>query len=488
MAVKPKAIQLINLLDTNELNLLKQSLVSDKRLRLLLLTENILNLKNNDFGEQEKMFLYQKLFKEEYTSEKDYSLRNEFRLLSQQIERLLVGEQIKEEVENNDTSFHYYLLKSLQGRKALKLFQKEYSGIYNKAIEHQDYYAAHNITGLNFINFTQFLNVNNKDLPYVEKLNELKLNHLSCFYLTAFRQHQIDQQFLQSSLSPFSTENSSIEKKVQIDFEPFETNYSDYLFLKAKSYVEIPVNRVKTLEHCLALSEKYFKKNKPLFEKEVKFCLAALAKNYALLSDFPKANNYYELFLKKCQDSTAIERLATLVDYIANLINLEQIDMAISVLKENALEMEHVPRLRLWQQCLEIACYSFSEDPIMLNKKLPKNYTDYNLQTRYFFRFYFAILANLEQRNEAAYREMENLRHLTANRPEGTSIHPIVKFFHRYFYLLHFNPNQDKNFSGNLQRLATDMQELTLTALPETRSYLPFLWLKRKLSLDLEKS
>lgn len=481
MATRPKASQLLNLLNNNELSLLKQRLVSDKRLRLLLLTENLLKSKNINFDEQERGELYQKLFKQQYTSEKDYLLRNEFRLLSTQVEKLLVREQIREEVEKNDTSYHYYLLRSLQERKALKLFQKEYAGTYDKAIEHQDYYAAHNITGLNFINFTQFLNVKEKDLPYIEKLSELKLNHLSCFYLTAFRQHQVDQQYVHNSLHPFSTERSSLEKKVAIDFEPFETDYSDYLFLKAKSYMETPENRIKTLEKCLHLANQYFSKNKILFEEEIKFCLAALAKGHSLLTEFQKSNTYYELFFEKCQEPTEIERLATLVDYITNLINLGQVEKALLILEENGLFMDSVPRLKLWQQCLDLACYSFLENPLALREKLPNTYTEYNLQTRYFFRFYFGILAYLEQRPEAAYREMENLRHLTSNRPEGQSIHPIVNFFHRYFYALHFNPNQDKSYEKNMQKLAEDIQEFSKTALPEIRSYLPFLWLKRKL-------
>lgn len=481
MANNPKAIQLLNLLGNNELDLLKNRLVSDKKLRLLLLVENLLKLKSNTFGEKDKQFLHQKLFEEPYKAEKGYLLRNEFRLLSQQIERLLVREQIREEIEKNDTSFHFYLLRSLQERKALKLFQKEYNGTYDKAIQHQDYYAAHNITGLNFINFTQFLNIKDRDIPYVQKLNELKLNHLSCFYLTAFRQHQIDEQYFLHSLFPFSTEISSVEKKVAIDFEPFETDYSDYLFQKAKSYVEVPSLRIKTLEKCLTLAEQHFTKNQSLFEKEVKFCLSTLAKNHSLLTSFQQANHYYELFFEKCKDPTATDRLAVLVDYITNLINLKQEEKAMRVLEENGSLMATIPRLQLWTQCLEVAGHAFLADTEKLSSAIPKTYTNYNLQTRYFFRFYFAILAHSEQRKEAAYREIENLRHLTANRSEGQPIHPIVNFFHRYFYTLHFHLPQDKTYAKNLQNLAVDIQEFTEIALPELRSYLPFLWLKRQL-------
>ena len=483
MPVTPKAIQLLNILTDKEVRELKTNLVSDKKLRALIITETILKQKNTAFGVQEKNFLYQKLFEEEYSSEKDYLLRNEFRLLSKQIEHLLVQEAIKEEIKNNETSFHYYLLKSLQDRKALPLFQKEYNDTYDKALEHKDYYAAHNITGLNFINFTQFLNIKEKDLPYIEKLQELKLNHLSCFYLAAFRQHQIDQQYLQHSLFPFSTEQSSIEKKVEVNFEPFETDYSDYLFLKAKTYIEPPNIRIKTLAKCLQLAEQYFIKNENLFEKEVKFCLSAIAKTYVLLTDYEQANTFFDRFFEKFIELDNLERLATLVEYIANLINLNHIPQAIEILEENAVLMKSIPRLKLWHQVLKTACCAFMEDTNALSTALPVSYMEYDLPTKYFFRFYLAILAYLEGRIEDAFREIDNLRHLTAKKKNMEGIHSIVNFFHRYFYTLDKYSHEADKHLKNLQKLDKDIAEYAQTALPEFRSYLPFLWLIRKIKI-----
>lgn len=481
MASIPKAIQLFNLLDVSELVELKRELVNHKRLRLLVLSENILKLKPLTFGEKEKKSLFKKLFEEVYTPKKDYLLRNEFRLFTQHIEQILVQGAIKKEVEKNDTSFHYYLLKTLQEKKALQLFKKEYSDTYEKAVEHEDYYAAHNITGLNFVNFTQFLNLKDKDLPYVEKLNELKLHHLSCYYLTEFRQTQIDEQFIYNSLFPFSSEGNHLEKQVAVDFKPFETDYSDYLFLKAKSYLDAPSDRVVTLKKCLTLAEHHLIKNETLFEKEVKFCLATLAKTHILLSEFDDANHYYKLFFERETDKESVERLTVLGYFIANLINQNCIQQAIIVLEENSTYMEKIPRLALWQQCLKIACYAFEENVPKIEESLPKTFTDYNLRTKYFFRFYYAIHANLENRLEAAYREIENLRHQTANKEGITNLHEVVNFFLRYFYTLQHYPKKEKKSTQNLQNLALDMQAFSIAALPETRSYFPFLWLKRKL-------
>ena len=95
-------------------------------------------------------------------------------------------------------------------------------------------------------------------------------------------------------------------------------------------------------------------------------------------------------------------------------------DEAIILSEENTAFMNAIPRLTLLCQCLQIACYAFMGDIEKLTITLPETFTAYNVQTKYFFRFYFAIHAFYENRLEHAYRELENLRHLTSDKKEVT--------------------------------------------------------------------
>ena len=87
-----KLYTIIDSLKGNQLNLLEKSLKDDKRKSLYLLFQL---LKKSGTLNIDREALFYKLFKKKYTTENDYVLRNEMRLLVEKIESILIKEQLE---------------------------------------------------------------------------------------------------------------------------------------------------------------------------------------------------------------------------------------------------------------------------------------------------------------------------------------------------------------------------------------------------------
>jgi hypothetical protein len=459
---------------------LKRAAIHQKKIRSVIILEVLWETRHNDYSDELRGELFLKLFSEPYNSKKDYLLRNEFRLLSQQIENLLVERELKAEVTSNQNAYNYYLLRALQNRKAIDLFQKEFQDSYDHALDHSDYYAAHNITGLNFVNYSQFLNLKEKDLKYVFKLNDLRLTHLSCYYLTAFRKHQIDTEYVRSLFYPFSLNERSRNKEVKINFNTYENDYSGYLYLKAQSFLVPNDQRVKILEKCLA-----FVRSQPLessvLRTELKFCLSYLANCYSLLDNNDKAADYYAEFFDLPMDDADPQRLAVLSDYIARLIRMHSYQEALDLILSNSDHFKDIEKLATRFLCLEIACNAFLKKPNKLLALLPVSFGDFNKQVKHFFKLYYSIQSYLKRSLDQSLRETENLKNsLRRDKPEF-DVSDILKFFHRFYYILSTHEGDVENVQRYLIPLLDDVNDYNATAPPEYRSYLPFMWLKQEL-------
>lgn len=116
-----------------------------------------------------------------------------------------------------------------------------------------------------------------------------------------------------------------------------------------------------------------------------------------------------------------------------------------------------------------------------LFEQLPQQFGEYNHQNKTFFRFYFAIHAYLENRLEGAHRETQNLSDALRSNKQEFNVLPIAKFFTRFFNLqLKFMPDNGKRLD-HLTKLYQEITNYSTNTLPEYRSYLPFIWLKREL-------
>ena len=87
-----KTAQLIKQLCPTDIREIKKLMVECDKKRLVVLLDEISNNEN-----ESKEYLFKKVFKKQYTENKDYLLRNELRLLNEVIEDFIVTQEIKKD-------------------------------------------------------------------------------------------------------------------------------------------------------------------------------------------------------------------------------------------------------------------------------------------------------------------------------------------------------------------------------------------------------
>jgi hypothetical protein len=481
----PKAIKLLNSLSDSELEDITQILSKKKRDRSRKLLKCLLPYCGPEFSGLKKEAVYQAVFGEAYSPEKDYLLRDQFRKLVAEIEDMLIRNEILKEAEANVNSRDFYLLSALQEKNLTDLFEFEYKEAYQRAMDHLNYYAAHSICGLNLSQYLVFREANRKNLGYARKINMLQLTHLSSYYLTAFRKNQVNNSWLESMENPFSLVRTQPNEDVEVNFNAFEDDFSVYLFLKAKSFL-VPFNdRAEILKVCLAHLEEHLPQSL-LFLEEQAFCLANLAKVYSLKGDLLESETYFQQFFRLPLKEDDPYRMNIMFDYFEFLILQKKYKEASNLLDQHEAAFQGIEKLRNRFMGLKIACYAFLREPEELREALPINFSVYDGMTKYFLRFYYGILSYLRSDFEDAYREIDNFLNSIRNRELEFDIKIIVQFYQRFFYLKRAQGTDSGKQAVYFQKLAADIDDYLASGPIALVQFMPFLWLREEMEAVCE--
>jgi hypothetical protein len=481
MAKTPKVTALLRLLSEWEKEQLRAWLTPERYLRQRRLLAVLETQGEGPAGPEEKNRLYEHLFEDAYRPDKDYLLRNEYRLLAQHVATVLVWSEAQAQLDHPGPQYDYYLLEALQRRQAPDLFEREFENAYTRAISHRDYEQAHRLIALRLGSLTEEAPLTEKEWLPIENLNSQGLLQLSAAYLVAFRQYQLNHRAINHRFFAYCTETAHPGHVSHVDAEAYEVDYAAYLVLKARSFAAPPETRIGMLKECLELAEHRLGKEPDTYAEEVAFAIVALARVNSSLGRFAEAEPYFERFLAAYPDPVDPHQLTIMADYVANQLNRGALGRAAELLATHRKAAAAIPALHLRWQCLEVGCLALRGDPTALAERLATPPPAKDPPTKHFFRFYYTITALLEGRVEDAFREIENLRHATATDTDEWSIHPTVNFFHRYFYTLLNHPVADERHRANLRHLARDLDTYCATAHPFLRSYLPLQWLRKQL-------
>lgn len=476
----PKVKRLLLRLSDKTLSAIKNKLAAEKKIRSLILLDSLMNM--DDWVEESKPLLFNKLFEFEYEKDKDYLLRNEFRVLQNHIENHIVNEEIGKDLEANPNTYNFYLLKALQRVGALDLFQLEYDKVYRQATVESDFFTAGNISRLNFINYAYYLSEKESNIEMAQHLNDLQLTNLNCFYLAAYRSHEINRVLLSTSTMPFAIiDRPVLPKEVIVNFNPHENDYSAYLYLKAKSFIVDNKERITLLKQCLEFLTHHLKGGE-IYEDEMKFCYSHLANSLSLEGEYEQAAAIYELFFKlKMEDNDPL-RLNAVCEYVSKLIHIDKYAAAIDYLQKNMNDLMSIEKFQVKAQCLRIACYALEGNEAKLFESIPNDLTKFSRAMKVFLRFNIGIQLFLAGDTESAYREINNLYNSLQQQKLQYDIKPILLFFKRFFNIHHSYPKKSTKHQNFINELKREIVDYDKSASPEYKSYLPFIWLKKQMN------
>ena len=125
-----KTLDLVNVIDKKDIKFFRKHLADKKMSKTLALFET---LYYNAETSKEELFVV--LFRKKYTSEKDYLLRNEIRLLNTELENFIAADQLLD--KENSFYKRYLILKKIKNGKEKNLFEKEWNDCFNEALSAQ---------------------------------------------------------------------------------------------------------------------------------------------------------------------------------------------------------------------------------------------------------------------------------------------------------------------------------------------------------------
>ncbi|MCB0519245.1 MAG: hypothetical protein H6577_15820 [Lewinellaceae bacterium] len=474
----PKALQLLKLLNTKEVDQLKGRFKKYRKDRMLAAVEWM--LKSEDFPSVEafKAAIFPVIFKETYSEQKDFLLRNELRLLAESIEGLLVELQIKKEIGRHKLVFSIFLLSALLERKAYDLFKATSKSVMEQALSNADHFATWAVAGLQFHLLTRHLHEKETNLELASQINDSLIIQLNSFYVAAYRNFQVNKYYLRQQMHPFlgDVHSTGIDAP---EVPSGQEEIAGYFLKKAKSYLQPIPQRIEALTECLQYARNRAN-SMAVFKKEVKFCLAELAMLNSLHSDFEASEAYFQQFFELDVEPGDLTRLAVLTDYIAKLLREHKPQEAIRWMQEHYSDIEAVEKLQIRLLCLRVAAFAQLGDPEKLYEALPENFGDYNRTVRHFFRLHYAIHAWQINEIEMAVRELDNLLNvLQKGEPLVFDVRPVARLMKRYFTWSAIPKGQARQ--RNLEKLREDLMEYEQEAPPVYKSYLPLLWLKKEL-------
>lgn len=468
-----KLINLITALSNKEKHKIHLQLSRNKKTKNYLILFETIAKNENDNLTKETLFF--KIYNEPYSPHKDYLLRNTYRNLAKKIEAYLIEETFHQEIQKNLNIHNYYLLKSFKHLRLYNLFSSNYKDSINNAVADGDYLTASSITSLQVNNYLHHITPTPKNFEKANNLLSLQMMYLSAYYLNNQYQTDIKRKHIANIIEPKTTTKLNY-------YDKNEELYENYLLLKYNLFDNSTNNKTALIKECLSILNKLPKTYSNVVE-EIQFCKLSLAHEYTNTANYNDANIIYEELLNgKTPINDTLE--ATLIfDYISNLIRQENYNTALKAVNTFTLHInKHSTALQQKLKFITLMLYAFLKKDALLQEHAPicNNLIDYE---KYWCRFLYGIISYLRSDFDDAYRECINLKNSLRYKGPKFDVRDILNFYIRFFNLLKNNTDNKNHLISGLNKLQHDMALYSTNALPEFKEYLPFLWLKKEVSL-----
>lgn len=410
-----KLYNLINICTKQDIDKLKKTIKKDLNPTLV----KLFNLLQNSSLEPAKNEVWDKLYKTSYTKDKDYILRNDYRLLSDYIEKNLYKWL---ESDNIIHSKNMTYLQKIIEAKNWDLFIVEYKHILQTTLNKK------HISEMNDL----LRNIIHYIIPQTSEKFKLILDlHLSHF---EEKKKELDNQLFQ--LFPAI---GMVEKVINNDIEhPNEkisnyirntnniTHIAQYYKLKYEQYYLRGTELISHCEKAILILSKYHLLFTD-FESEYIWCRGTIAMEYMLLSKPKLSLKNHELILEKFPNSQLPIFTYQLVNLMHVYLKLEKYEMAINIFKKYENQFLKLQKSIQSSISLVSLSYLFLDD----SKNLKKILSNYDMIFNESDWDYFRILKILCYINEkdyiAADYEIKNLKR-------------VRKITEEYYYLTAFIP------------------------------------------------
>jgi len=484
-----KTIQLLNTLNALQQQKLKLKLKENKREGLykiyIYLQKWSFENPQKKFEQAEKERLFKKIFGYKYEVSKDYLLRNEIRLLNQEIKLYLDEQLLLQHAKENPFELEILYLKHLLKASQYKLFEVEWqrvSELAQQALRLDILAQLHRL-------FALFL-VQGQEIEYNRYL---KIRNLIADGIYYFEQHSKEElaewerwyAFSDRSLLTLYSEHQMSDKEaskstVLIDNEPI----IKFLQLAAKSYTQKEDARLLLLQQSLELYEKNCTE-RPQYNAIAMNLYSNLAVENLLIRDYITADNIFKkvLPLLDSPEFNAAQKLNILFNYCSNALRLNRYIEVLAIYHGSINELNTLPRLLYRFRRIAAMAYIFIENPEKGFELMNEEQLSQRPEPDYYYgRIIFAILFFMTSDYESCERELINiLQSFRYKSPAQSALEQVVRLMKK-FLNSQYEPDKDKRKALFIE-LKQDIDEEN--SKNNDAGNIPMQWLQQKIELNV---
>jgi tetratricopeptide (TPR) repeat protein len=446
---------------------------SGKRERAKILWKTLLE-HTGSAEELDKARLYPIVFEREYQKSDDYLLRNEIRLLRQELFDFLIIAQARRDTQAREASAGLLLLRALLERELFHEFEFQYKSLMKKARKVLDHHHLYEMSRLYFYYVMQHREIKPEVLEELRTILQENLESAKSHYRTRVAINQQCQTVINAIPELGKSPVEPLQVGLDQDFSASPDPVVQYFEAMAQGNQSSGMEKVKWGEAAVS-SATLIQKGHP--EKKLD-ALATLALAHFFVRNYPAAKEQFEKAQQFSRKLKRPLRIEVLYNYCSTLMKLEEYDQVISLIEERKEEIQANPRVRYAFEILHCFCFVFKREPKKAREALPQQIRTRATNNYQYIRFILCILPGLREDYEDGLRETSNFityfNRNKKNNPFGQE-KEIAILFKRY-YMIRLNVPSVREQSLHFEGLREDIL-IFVEAHPTYRDYLYLKWL-----------
>lgn len=478
-----KTNQLINTLSTKEVqNFSKNVLNIHKRKTLQTLFDTLKKDPKID-----KKVLFKKIFEQPYSTSKDSLLRNEFRLLNQEIESYLVIAKRQKEFNIKDWDTQLDLLRIYLTRQADDLFHPLWRKLYKKATTAHLYDIKTTLVQLLFDYQTQHAPIDFDIYQAVYALLTDSLQDTLAHLQEQYHRTALHQAFLSRTLTALhpSFEPAPTIKHYQVNQVLENDAVITYLQCVIKGYSLNGEAKIKVLLEALEKAEAlHSSPNYADLLEELPLVKARIGLEYFLLKQYQKADKIYRPIIET-NAVVSHKRTGLYYNYFVNIICLGDYQRALDWYEQSDEEWKQSPLVSHRIKYLLCWCYILQQQyqkplELLLSETIEEQPENDVLYAKIMLSIVYYHTGDNELTERQLYNLNQNNRYAS---PIETVYITYGQLFYRFLLALQaINTAQRNSRVGQIKK---DLEKFYASKEGATASFLYYRWLSQQCDMAL---
>jgi hypothetical protein len=467
-------------LDEKETKSFRNKLKKHSRKSLLSLYTLLLKAKT----EPDKKTLFRTAFNDSYTVAKDYLLRNELRLLNNELEQFISESESDSNKEKDAFKHELNLLNRFLKIGNAGLFEKYYSAALAKADKANNFEISSQLYALkcNFLIRYKEISVRN----YKELIETLRLeqNALQSFIEEKQSENILKQRYAQRVLIQLdeNTFRNESENTVEILIDNTAKLLIQYNELIAQSYIENGTQKINLLLKALKLHPKVaaIRQEKT---KDILTIYGNIAVEFFLNQQFDEAHKYYTKANSIMNEQNL--NIELLFNYCINALAIGQPKIFIETSEKYSPIIAGNNKLKYRFQYFTAIAFLFDNKPQQAFQYLDQEISKRPETEYYFYRMVYAMVYFQLNDFDLANRELENiLQSFRFRKTTQQDDKPLVKLMQKLLFITSLQHNTVK-YKAELKKFQVSSKEM-LNGLPRFSTIINA-WMQRQIETMLRK-